>query len=68
MRRRVVAFCSSFLAHSTVQAAPAIADAVKLDFTDCGGMVCIPVTLAGGRASRRSRGALAYTIFRERVL
>jgi hypothetical protein len=49
MLRQVVAFCSSFLVLSAIQGAPATPDAVKLDFTPCGGMVCIPVTLADGR-------------------
>jgi hypothetical protein len=35
---------------SAAQAAPAVPSAIKLDFTACGGMVCIPVTLADGRS------------------
>ena len=49
MLRLAAAFCSSFLFLSAAQGAPAIPGAIKLDFTPCGGMVCIPVTLADGR-------------------
>jgi hypothetical protein len=50
MLRRVVAFCSSFLILSTVQGAPAVPEVVNLTFVPCGGMICVPVTLADARS------------------
>lgn len=52
MLRWAVAFISSVVLLSVAQgAAPAATvAAVKLDFTTCGGLVCIPVTLADGRS------------------
>jgi hypothetical protein len=50
MLRLIVAFCSSVLVLSAAQGAAAAPEAVELDFTDCGGMVCLPVTLADGRS------------------
>jgi len=50
MLRRVVAFCSSFLILSAVQGAPAVSEVVNLTFVPCGGMICVPVTLADARS------------------
>ena len=50
MLRPAIALCSSFLVVTAAQGAPAIPGATQLDFAACGGMVCIPVTLADGRS------------------
>ena len=50
MLRVVTAFCSGMLLLSAARAAPADPDVVKLIFTPCEGMICIPVTLADGRS------------------
>ena len=50
MLRLVAAFYSSLLVLSVAQGAPANPATIKLGFTSCGGMVCIPVMLADGRS------------------
>ena len=50
MLRLVAAFYSSVLVPSAADGAPTAPAEVNLAFTPCGGMICIPVTLADGRS------------------
>jgi hypothetical protein len=50
MLRVVTGLCSSFLILSTAQSASAVSEVVNLTFEPCGGMICLPVTLADGRS------------------
>jgi len=49
MLRVVAAVCSGFLILSATESVSAAPAEVTLGFTPCGGMICIPVTLADGR-------------------
>jgi hypothetical protein len=49
MLRVVAGLGSSFLILSTAQSATAVSEVVNLTFAPCGGMICLPVTLADGK-------------------
>ena len=62
MLRVAAGLCSGFLILSTAQSATAVPEVVDLTFAPCGGMICLPVTLADGKshvllATRYSRTA-----------
>jgi len=50
MLRPAAALCSLFLLSFAAHAAPGVPDLVNLAYTPCGGMICIPVTLADGKS------------------
>lgn len=50
MLRLTAALCSILAVVSAAHAAPGVADLVNLAYTPCGGMICVPVTLADGKS------------------
>ena len=50
MLRVVAALCSVFPVLATAQSATAVSEVVNLTFAPCGGMICLPVTLADGKS------------------
>jgi len=50
MLRVAAALCSVFPVLATAQSATAVSEVVNLTFAPCGGMICLPVTLADGKS------------------